>query len=687
MKLYQTGQLRNVVILSHEGAGKTTLVESLLFASGAIARIGNVADGTTTSDYDPEEVKHKISLATSIIPIEWQDHKINILDTPGYADFVGDALAAVRAADVALIVVCASNGVEVGTETAWTMADQHLLPRLLVVNRLDRENTSFASVLSSLHDTLSAHAVAVHWPIGEGVTFQGYVDLLANTAYTVRGSTRTACPIPLDLASLVRERREALIEAIAETDDDLINHYLEGEELGEQSLRDALRRAIASRQIFPVMCVSALTNTNTTALLDALLQLAPSPLEATEPRDDDGQPLAGRAAAIVFKTVADPFGKLSYLRVFSGTIRADNYLFNATRSKDERIGQLLYVRGKNQETTPELVTGDIGAALKLPEALTGDTLCQREQPLRLAALSYPLTSFTAAVEPKTRADLDKLGAALTRLMQEDPTLQVTRDAHTGQMLLGGLGESHLAVAVERLHRKSQVDVTLSEPRIPYRETITATAREQGRFKRQTGGHGQFGDVSMEISPQPHGAGFEFVDNIVGGAIPRNYIPAVEKGVQEALVEGFLAGYPIVDVRVRIYDGSFHAVDSSEMAFKIAGSMAFKKCMEKAHPILLEPIMEVEVDVPEPAMGDVIGDLTSKRGRILGMDAGNQNMQHITAQVPLSEMGHYGTTLRSLTQGRAVYQMRMIGYDEVPAHLVPAIAANYQSHSDHTKEHH
>jgi elongation factor G len=507
---------------------------------------------------------------------------------------------------------------------------------------------------------------------------------LSGKAYTTGGGKVQEVPVPAEMAGDVQRYRDSLVEAIAETDDDLVNKYLEGEELSEEELRAALRKAVAGRQIFPVLCCSGSANINVPLLLDAVADLVPSPSAAARPTDADGKPLDGMTAALVFKTVADPFGKLSLFRVFAGTVKADSHLFNVTRSHDERIGQLLVLRGKNQESVGELATGDIGAALKLQDTLTGDTLATKEKPVQLSPTSYPLPSFAAAIEAKTRADLDKLSNALSRLTQEDPTLQVSRDPRTGQMILSGMGESHLTIAVERLHRKYQVDVTLSEPRVPYRETIAGSASERYKHKRQTGGHGQYGDVEMEISPRPRGEGFEFVDNIVGGAIPRNFIPAVQKGVEEALPEGILTGNPVVDVRVRIYDGSFHAVDSSEQAFKIAASMAFKKAMEKAHPILLEPIMEVVVTVPNQYTGDVMGDLNSRRARIQGIEPLNEDTDQIAAHIPMAEMGRYATSLRSLTQGRGAYTMKMSGYEEVPAHVTQSLVNELAAAG---KEHH
>jgi elongation factor G len=671
VKQYATAQLRNVALLSHAGAGKTMLSEAMLFDSGAITRLGRVEDGTTTSDFDADEIKHKISVNNAVLPIEWRGCKINLIDTPGYADFVGDIKSAVRVVDAAIVVVCGASGVEVGTEQVWGHANEAGVPRLIAINRLDRERSDFETTLEAVRQRLSNHAIALQLPLGQEHDFSGAVDLLSAKAYRTAGGKAEEVPVPAEMAADVQRYRDTLIEAIAETDDDLVNKYLEGEELGEEELRTALRRAVGARQIFPVVCCSGTANINIPLLLDAIVDLLPSP-DTRAATTADGKPLDGALAALVFKTVADPFGKLSLFRVYAGTIKADSHVYNVTRDHDERIGQLLVLRGKNQEAVGELTTGDIGAALRLQDTLTGDTLATKERPVTLATPSYPLPSFAAALEAKTRSDLDKLSTALTRLTQEDPTLQVSRDARTGQMILSGMGESHLNIAVERLHRKYQVDVLLSEPRVPYRETITSTASERGKHKRQTGGHGQYGDVEMEVSPLPRGAGFEFVDNIVGGAIPRNFIPAVQKGIEESLPEGVLTGNPVVDVRVRIYDGSYHAVDSSEQAFKIAASMGFKKALEKAHPILLEPIMEIKVTVPSQYTGDVMGDLNSRRARIQGMEPLGNGMDTIAANVPMAEVGRYATSLRSLTQGRGSYTIAMIGYEEVPPHITQTL---------------
>ncbi len=484
--------------------------------------------------------------------------------------------------------------------------------------------------------------------------------------------------MPADLEARRSELREKLVEAICETDDDLITQFLEGEEIAEADLRRALRAAVISGALIPVLCGSATANIGIADALDAVVDLCPSPADMPPTTDASGKPVDGHLAALVFKTVADPFGRRSYFRVYGGVMKADSHVWNTAHAKDERIAQLLVMRGNHGEPVGELAPGDIGAVLKLTDTLTGETLATKEHPLVLPPITYPEPAYSASVEPKTRADLDKLGQALSRLTQEDPTLRVVRDAESAQTILSGMGETHLQVAMERLHRKYQVDVTLGEPRVPYRETVTASSRAQGRHKKQTGGHGQFGDVWMTVAPLPRGEGYRFVDKIVGGAIPRNFIPAVEKGVQEAMREGLLAGYPVVDVEVTIDDGSYHPVDSSEMAFKLAGSLAFKKAAEGARPIILEPIMRVDVRVPNEFTGDVMSDFNSKRARILGMEPVSESTTLIQAQVPMREMTHYSAALRSITQGRGVYTMRMEGYEEAPPNVAQQIIAEAQA---------
>jgi elongation factor G len=678
VKEYQTDRLRNVGLFSHGGAGKTSLGEAMLFNSGATNRVGNVADGTTVSDYEPEEARRQISVQLSVLPIEWADHKINVIDTPGYADFVGEVREALRVIDAAIVLVDAVSGVEVGTELIWQQITKLDLPRLVFVNRIDRENADFQRVVDQLNDRFG-NVVAVQLPIGSQDAFDGVVDLVRMRAFTGPDSTEGDIPPAIqDAAATLRER---LLEAVCETDDDLIVKYLEGDELSEEEVRTSLHRAVKAGKITPALVGSATMNRGTRQLLQSIVEFLPSPAErgantATNVQTDQDESLDASPetplSAIVFKTAADQFvGKLTYFRIYSGVMRSDSHVYNSTRGREERIGQLFIVRGKAQLPVPMLVAGDIGAVAKLQETSTGDTLCLREHAVRLAPISFPEPVFTVSVQPKTKADLDKLGSALTRLVEEDPTIHVQKDAATGEQTMSGMGESHLEIASERIKRKFGVDILLGEPKVPYRETIQMPNRAEYKHKKQTGGHGQYGHVFLDVEPQPRGAGFEFTERVVGGAVPRNFYPAVEKGVREALNEGILVGYPVVDVKVTLSDGSYHPVDSSEMAFKIASQQAFRKGLEQGKPVLLEPIVEVAITVPEQYVGDVMSDLNTRRARVQGLEP-NDGSTVIRAQAPLAEMQRYATDLRSVTQGRGYYSMSLSHYEEVPAHITQSI---------------
>lgn len=670
MKEYPADRIRNVAVASHQGTGKTSLIEAMLFDSGATTRLGRVEEGNTVSDWDPDEVKHHISINATLAPVEWKDYKINLIDTPGYADFVGEVREALRVADATLLVVSAVDGLQVGTEGTWQMADERSLAKLVFVNKLERENANFDHALSQLRERYGTKVVPVHVPIGREHEFSGLVDVLAGKAYTYRDGKAVAGPIPDELKDTVEEYRQQIVEAVCETDDDLMSKYLDEEEIADDELTQALHAATASGGLIPVFCGSATSNIGMPQLLDALVAYAPSPEEvAASPN--------GKLAALVFKTIADPYvGKLSFFRVFSGAVRNDSHVFNANRSHDEHIGPVLVLRGKHQEQVPQIPAGDIGAVAKLHDTHTGDTLTTKDQPVTLEPIAFPSPSFSASVVAKTKADLDKLGQALQRLCEEDPTLHVQRDPQTAETILSGIGESHLQIAVERIKRKFGVDIDLGEPKVPYRETITASAKAEGRHKKQTGGRGQFGDVWVEFKPNPD-AEFEFVNKIVGGAVPKQYIPAVEKGIHEAMLHGPLAGYPVINVQAILYDGKYHDVDSSEMAFKIAGSLAFKEGIMKCNPVLLEPIMNVEVVVPETYMGDVIGDLNSRRCRVLGMEPMGAGRQRVMAQGPLAELQHYATVLRSITQGRGAFTMTLLAYEQVPPHQAQKIVEEHQ----------
>jgi len=684
MKQYTPENIRNLSLLSHCGAGKTSLSEAALFTIGVTTRLGKVDDGTTTSDYDPDEVKRKISLNLTLLPCEWQDAKINLIDTPGYADFVGEVKAAIRVSEGAVIVVCAASGVEVGTEQVWGYSEEAGLARLIFLNKMDRENADFYQTVEQIQAKFGAKCVPIRLPIGAQSDFQGTVDLLTMKAYL--GSPAKEAEIPSSVEAQAISYREKLIEAVAEIDDKLIEKYLGGEELSLEELTDGLRKAARTGQIVPILVGSAVQNIGITPLLDAAYNYLPSPEEQDVAIVDDsgaevekikpGQDVP--LAALVFKTSADPYvGKLTYFRVYHGAIDSNSQVWNATRGEIERVGQLFILRGKNQEAVSQLGAGDIGGVAKLSITSTGDTLGSRDKPLRIAPVPFPEPTFSEAVHPKTKADVDKLGTALTRLAEEDPTLHVSRDNDTNETILSGLGETQLAVAADKMLRKFGVGVEMATPKVPFKETITVTAKAEYKHKKQTGGHGQYGHVLLELEPLPRGSGREFVDKIVGGTIPKNYIPSVEKGVNEAMIEGGLARYPVVDIRTRLYDGSFHPVDSSDICFKIAGAQALKKGLAQGQPILLEPIMNIRVRVPEEFTGDIIGDLNGKRSRVLGMNPeGGTNV--IEAQAPLAEILRYAIDLKSITQGRGSYTVEFSHYEETPAQITQKIVAERQA---------
>jgi elongation factor G len=681
MKAYSADKIRNVALIGHGGSGKTTLAEAMLFDSGAINRLGKVDDGTTASDHDPDEVKHHISINLSLLPLEWKDHKVNLIDIPGYPDFAGEVKAGLRVADSAIVLVDAGAGVEVGTGIVWRAADEYKLPRLIVVNKVEREHADFEKAVDSIHDALDPKAVVLQLPIGQEASFKGVVNVATGKAYTFDGGKVAEGEAPADMADAVAAAKEKLMDAVCETDDDLLNKYLEGEDIAEAEFNAGLRKAICTGQVTPILCASGAGNKGVQTLLDVIVECLPSPEDATL-NEDDAKALKDkpdRLAAFVFKTIADPFvGKLTFLRVYSGTLKADSHAWNANKGHEERLGQLLVLRGKNNEPVPELKAGDIGAVAKLQETTTSDTLTAKDSPVKLQPIIFPKPVFSAAIEPKTKVDLDKMGPALQRMVEEDPTLNVHKDSDTGDNLLSGMGESHVSIAVERMQRKFGVNLDVNTPKVPYRETIKAASKAQGRFKRQTGGHGQFGDTWIELAPAK-GEGFVFEDRIVGGVVPKQYIPAVEKGIREAMSEGLLAGYPVIDVRATLYDGSYHPVDSSEMAFKIAGSMGFKNAAQNAQPVLLEPIMDVTVTVPSDFMGDVIGDLNGKRARVLGMEPVGGGLTEIRAHVPMAEMLKYATDLRSITQGQGTYTMEPLGYEEVPSHMAQKVIAEAEKH--------
>ena len=678
MKEYATENIRNVALIGHGSTGKTSLSEAMLFSAKTINRLGRVDDGTTTSDFDPDEIRRSFSVNLSVLPFEWQGAKLNILDTPGYADFVGEVKCGVRAADAAVIMVCAASGVQVGTEYAWAYADEQNLPRLVFINRMDRENADFHQTLSQLQEMFGQKCVAFQLPLGAQANFRGVVDLLTMKAYV--GEKGEAQDVPKELLEQATSLREKLVEAAAETDDTLITKYLEGEDLSEEELRRGLRMGVIRGSLIPVLTGSATKNIAVTLLMDALCRCLPSPTDMAV-AVQDGEPIQadakGPLVALVFKTTADPYvGRLTYFRVYCGTLKADSQAWNANKGSAERIGPLYLIRGKSQEQVSQVLAGDIGAVAKLTETSTGDTLASHEKSIILPGISFPEPAFSGAVHPKSKADLDKMGSALTRIAEDDPTLRVSRNQDTNETILSGLGDSHVEVAVEKIRRKFGVELEMTTPKVPYKETITASSSAEYTHKKQTGGHGQYARVAIELTPLPRGSGFEFAQRIVGGVVPRQYISSVEKGVTEALQEGVLARYPMIDMKVTLFDGKEHPVDSSDIAFKIAAAAALKKGAQEAHPVLIEPIMNLQVAVPEANTGDVISDLNGKRAKVLGMTPeGTRTV--IEAQAPLAEVQHYAADLRSMTQGRGSYSMQFSHYEEVPAHVVQRIIEQAQ----------
>jgi elongation factor G len=673
--------IRNVALVGHGGSGKTTLAEALLFCAGVINRQGRVEDGTTTCDFEPEEVKRTISVAMALAPFEYDGHKINLLDCPGYADFLPEVEAALRVADLAVFVVSAVEGVEVQTEAVWKLAAGLGVPRMIFINKLDRERASFQRTLDQLRDVFGAGVAPLELPIGEESAFRGVADLLTDTAIVYDGGQASTGEIPPDMEDLERSVHENLVEGIVVADDDLMERYLEGDTPSPKELEDTLAKGVAAGQVFPVVCGSATKNIAIDRLAAFICEIGPSPLARAPVRvlaGDKDQEVAcdpaGPPLAYVSKTLADPYvGKVTFFKVLSGTIRPDTVLTNPRSHTDEKLHALFTMRGKEQVQLSEVPAGDIGAAAKLSDTVTGDTLAPKGTPVVLPRPEPPLPALTIAIRPRSKGDEDKLMTSLHRLQDEDPALSVRRDDETHQTLLSGMGETHLAIALERLQRKFGVEVETDEVRIPYRETITASAEAQGKYKKQTGGHGQFGVADLRVEPLPRGAGFEFADEIVGGAIPRQFIPAVEKGIAETMASGGVYGYPVVDVKVTCYDGKYHSVDSSEMSFKMAGSLGFKEAMAKARPVLLEPISLIEVTVPAAHQGDVMGDLNARRGRVQGTEAGNDGEQIITALVPTSEIQRYAIDLRSITGGRGRFTVRHDHYDLLPQHLYDKVA--------------
>ena len=682
-------RIRNVALIGHRGAGKTSLHEALLFEAGVINRLGRVEDGSTTSDYEADEQEREMSIGATVSSFDHDGRKINLIDTPGEPSFVADTVASLRVADAAVVVVNAVMGVEVHTDRLWQRADKEGLARLVFVNMLDRERADFFRALESLKKAFGDHVVATEIPIGSEHEIRGVIDLIDMKAFVAQGEGRGApAPqdIPEELQTQAQEYREKLMDEVAENSDELMERYLEGDEIDHDEIVTVLKRGVTDGKIFPVTCGVATKNLGTTRLLEALVEDLPSPAMRgpVTALDEEGEEIEispdedGELVAYVFKTLADPYaGRLNLFRVYSGVMKGDSQVNNVTQRAKERIGQILIPRGKEHEQTDDLGAGDIGAVAKLKETRAGDVLAEKDTKISFPALDLPAPVMAFAFEAKTKGDEDKAASAIRRLEEEDPTLDVHRDQQTGEQIIAGLTQVHVEVIVDRMKSRFGAEIELHPPRVPYLEAIRKSAKAHGRYKKQTGGRGQFGDCHIEIAPTEAGSGFEFVDEIKGGAIPKGFIPAVEKGIAEAMHHGVLAGYPVKDLQVRLYDGQYHRVDSSENAFKVAGSMAFKDAMEQADPVLLEPIMLLTVSVPEDVVGDVVGDLNSRRGRPLGMEA-KGSVTEIKAEVPMAEVLDYARDLRQITGGRGDYTMEFARHEEIPSHLAQKVISEARS---------
>ncbi len=663
MKVYPTDGIRNIALVGHGGTGKTSLAEAMIYNTGATKRLGKVDDGNTVSDYLPEEVKKKITISTALVPCEYKNCKINVLDTPGYADFYFEVCGALRAVDSMLLMFSSTAGVEVQTQIIWE--ENPDIPKIAFINKMDRENADFDKTLSAIKSTFSETVVPVQLPIGAEENFKGVVDLLKMKAYIFEPGTGkyTEQDIPADMMDDVETYKMELIEAAAEANDELLTRYLEGEELSDAEISQGVKEAAAAGSAVFVFCGSTLKNIGIQPLMDFIVDCSPTPdrNRLVEGKDIQNQPLCAQ----VFKTIADPYiGRLNMFRIFTGKLKADSVIYNATKEKDEKIAQLLVMTGKEQSSVPEMNAGDIGAVAKLAVTNTSDTLSVKANPAVMGPIAFPKPTLSTAIEPKSKGDEDKLSGGLQRICEEDPTVEVEKNAETKQTIIRTMGDTHMDIIIDKLQRKFGAEVISKDMRIPYRETIRATVEVEGKHKKQSGGHGQYGHVWIKFEPNDEEE-FKFEENVFGGSVPRNFFPAVEKGLQEALDEGVLAGYPVTRIKATLYDGSYHSVDSSEMAFKTAAKLAFKKGMEIAKPVLLEPIVNVEIEIPDTYMGDIIGDLNSKRGRVMGMEPSGKK-QVVKAQVPLAEMSRYTIDLKSITQGRGKFKMEVDHYEEVPA---------------------
>ncbi len=694
MAVAKVENIRNVALIAHSGAGKTSLTEAILFNSGAIDRIGSVEAGNTTSDFEPEEIARKISVSSSLCFCDWEDTRINLIDTPGFINFIEDTRGCLRIADGVIAVLCAVSGVKAETKKIWGYVTEYQIPAVIFVNKLNKETANFYSTIDEAKASFNLEPIPLQIPIGEGEQFKGVVNLLSMKAYIFKDGKASETDIPAEVAGLAEEYRKKLVEKIAETDDNLLEKYLEGEELTMDELLKGIKDASLTRKFLPVVCGASVGNIAIPQLLDTILLCLPSPIErnALVPTkalnkksglEVEIKPLASEPfAAYVFKSIADPYaGKFSLFRVYSGVLKADSNVLNTVSDTKERIGQIFYLLGKKHLPAQSVGPGELAAVVKLKDTNAGDTLCDEQYPLLFEKVKFAEPIISYAIAPKAKGDEEKVSIGLQRILEEDPTLKFIRDEESKEMILSGMGQVHLEVALERLKRKFGVEVLMKTPKIAYRETIRASVETQGKYKKQSGGRGQYGDCWIKIEPLQRGEGYEFLDKIVGGSIPQQYRPAVEKGIVETMKEGILAGYPIVDLRVTLFDGSYHTVDSSEMAFKIAGSMALKKSFMDAKPVLLEPIMKIDVIAPDDTLGSVIGDLNSRRGKVQGVEPQTGGNQKISASVPMAEMLTYANQLHSMTSGRGLYSMEFSHYEEVPAHISQKIIADREKQKE------
>lgn len=682
VKEYTGDKIRNVAIVGHGGAGTTSVAEALLYRSGATTRMGKVEDGATTTDYEPEEIKRGVSVNATLAPVEWRDTKINFIDTPGFADFVAEVKSAFRAVDSALIVVSATAGVQVGTEKCWKLAEEAGLPRIIFVNKMDRENADFDSIMTNLREKIGKKVLPLELPLGKEESFAGVIDVFTMKAYRGNGNGADEIEIPDEMKDWANDFHDKMVEAAVEADDAVMERYLNGETISDKEIMDCLIKGIRQAIIFPVLCGSAYKNIGMGRVLNAIVDYTfPAVLNEYKVKElasgeevtrDSNAPMA----AMVFKTTSDPFvGRLSFIRVFSGNIKSDSTVYNASREEDERIANVFTMRGKTQIPMKVICAGDIGVVAKLQVTATGDTLSDKNSPVQFAPINFPLPMYTRAISAKKKGDEDKIAGALNRLMDEDPTFIVSRNTVTKETLISGMGDQHLEIIMERMKRKFGVEATLKAPIVEYKETLRGTAEVEGKHKKQSGGHGQYGDVVIKLEPLPPGSGFEFVDKIFGGSVPRQYIPAVEKGMRESIEHGVLAAYPVVDIRCTLLDGSYHPVDSSEMAFKIAAHQAFQKASLQSKPVLLEPYYNLDVYCADTMTGDVISDLNTKRGRIMGMETMEDGLCCVKAQVPYAEILDYAVDLRALTQGLGTFEMKFDHYEDVPPRLSEQIVAD------------